>query len=56
MTVIDKENQLGICLLTNKRHSHVINPYKNPNVFAGDQSVISNYGKVIDLIYKAIIS
>lgn len=56
MTVIDKENQLGICLLTNKRHSHVIDPQKNPNVFAGDQSAISNYGKVIDLIYKAIIS
>nr|MDH3155799.1 hypothetical protein [Bacillus licheniformis] len=36
--------QIGIVLLTNKKHSPVINPKENPNQFEGDEFATGKYG------------
>ncbi|MDQ0272092.1 penicillin binding protein PBP4B [Cytobacillus purgationiresistens] len=55
VTIIDKENDLAIALLTNKKHSKVINPSKEPNKFHGDTYGISEYGNVVKAVYEAMI-
>ncbi|NRG46721.1 penicillin binding protein PBP4B [Bacillus sp. CRN 9] len=55
VTIIDKENNLGIVLLTNKKHSKVMNPATEPNRFYGDTYGISEYGNVVQAVYQAMI-
>ncbi|WP_407643453.1 penicillin binding protein PBP4B [Cytobacillus dafuensis] len=55
ITVIDRDNQLAIALLTNKKHSPVINPQIDSNRFQGDTNEISQYGKIIKAVYEAMI-
>ncbi|MBG9547491.1 penicillin binding protein PBP4B [Cytobacillus firmus] len=54
VTVIDRENNLAIALLTNKKHSPVIDPLKDPHKFQGDTYSISQYGSVISAVYEAL--
>lgn len=54
VTIIDPAYQLGIILLTNKKHSPVIDPAKNPNQFEGDLFSTGKYGSVITGIYEAL--
>lgn len=54
VTIIDPAYNLGIALLTNKKHTPVIDPEENPNVFEGDQFATSSYGSVITAIYEAM--
>lgn len=54
VTIIDPAYKLGIALLTNKKHSPVVSPGENPNVFEGDHFPTGSYGSVIKTIYEAI--
>ncbi|AZV49181.1 penicillin binding protein PBP4B [Bacillus halotolerans] len=54
VTIIDPAYNLGIALLTNKKHSPVADPAENPNVFEGDQFSTGSYGSVITAIYEAM--
>ncbi|MDA1478101.1 penicillin binding protein PBP4B [Bacillus changyiensis] len=54
ITLIDPAYQLGIVLLTNKKHSPVIDPEKNPNQFEGDGFATGKYGSVMTAIYEAL--
>ncbi|MGN9863403.1 penicillin binding protein PBP4B [Bacillus swezeyi] len=54
VTIIDPAYQLGIVLLTNKKHSPVIDPSKNPNQFEGDLYSTGKYGSVITSVYEAL--
>ncbi|KAA6448839.1 penicillin binding protein PBP4B [Bacillus atrophaeus] len=54
VTIIDPEYNLCIALLTNKKHSPVVNPNVNPNVFEGDRFPTGSYGSVITAIYEAM--
>ncbi|MFN2746328.1 penicillin binding protein PBP4B [Bacillus sp. z60-18] len=54
VTIIDPAYQLGIVLLTNKKHSPVIDPAKNPNQFEGDLFSTGKYGSVITAVYEAL--
>ncbi|WP_317851446.1 penicillin binding protein PBP4B [Neobacillus bataviensis] len=56
VTIIDFEQNLGIALLTNKKHSSVIDPIKDPNTFAGDAFNTGKYGSVVTGIYEALIA
>ncbi|WP_081412769.1 penicillin binding protein PBP4B [Fictibacillus gelatini] len=55
LTIIDVEYQLGIVLLTNKKHSPVLEPENNPNLFLGDTFETAKYGKIITAIYEALL-
>ncbi|WP_419884098.1 penicillin binding protein PBP4B [Peribacillus sp. B-H-3] len=54
LTIIDREKNLGIVLLTNKKHSPVADPQKDPNKFLGDTFGISQYGNVVTAVYQAL--
>ncbi|MCY8129554.1 serine hydrolase, partial [Bacillus spizizenii] len=54
VTIVDPTFNLGIALLTNKKHSPVADPEENPNVFEGDQFPTGSYGSVITAIYEAM--
>ncbi|MGE8079455.1 penicillin binding protein PBP4B [Peribacillus loiseleuriae] len=54
ITVIDRENHLAIALLTNKKHSAVIDHLVDSNWFYGDMFSISTYGSVISKVYEAL--
>ncbi|MCY8643165.1 penicillin binding protein PBP4B [Bacillus haynesii] len=54
VTIIDPVYQIGIVLLTNKKHSPVINPKENPNQFEGDEFATGKYGSVITAVYEAL--
>ncbi|MDN3020075.1 penicillin binding protein PBP4B [Paenibacillus sp. BSR1-1] len=54
VTILDFEQNLGIALLTNKKHSSVIDPIKDPNTFAGDGFKTGKYGSVVTGIYEAL--
>lgn len=54
VTIIDREKGLGIVLLTNKKHSPLINPSENPNRFEGDVFETGQYGSVVTGVYDAI--
>lgn len=54
LTVLDKENDLVIVLLTNKKNSPVLDNQENPNKFLGDFYLTGNYGLVTSLIYDAL--
>ncbi|WP_442854442.1 penicillin binding protein PBP4B [Bacillus sp. FJAT-29937] len=55
ITVIDRENNLAIALLTNKKHSPVIDPKVDSNKFYGDTFDISQYGSIVTAVYEAMI-
>lgn len=54
VTIIDPEYDLGIVLLTNKKHTPVLDPEQNSNLFAGDEYATGDYGPVIQAIYEAM--
>ncbi|MGG3470439.1 penicillin binding protein PBP4B [Neobacillus pocheonensis] len=54
VTIIDFEKNLAIALLTNKKHSSVVDPIKAPNTFAGDVFNTGKYGSVVTGIYEAL--
>ncbi|MGG3575402.1 penicillin binding protein PBP4B [Bacillus gobiensis] len=54
VTIIDPEFDLGIVLLTNKKHSRIINPLENPNFFEGDEFPTGQYGEVVSAVYEAL--
>ncbi|KKI93156.1 esterase [Bacillus sp. SA1-12] len=54
VTIIDPEFNLGIVLLTNKKHSPLVNPESNPNQFIGDLFQTGSYGSVVTAIYEAL--
>ncbi|WP_334079284.1 penicillin binding protein PBP4B [Microbulbifer sp. M83] len=55
LTVIDPHYNLGIVLLTNKKHSRLPDPEKNSNRFAGDGFTTGKYGGVVEAIYDALL-
>lgn len=55
LTVIDPENNLGIVLLTNKKHSPVIKSGGNTGKFIGDLFSVGRYGSVVTAIYRALL-
>ncbi len=56
VTIIDPEIDLGIVLLTNKKHSPLVNPVANSNQFFGDLFKTGSYGSVVTAIYEALES
>ena len=54
LTVIDPEYNLGIVLLTNKKHSPVITSGSNAGKFIGDYFATGRYGEVVSAIYRAM--
>jgi len=54
LTVIDPEYNLGIVLLTNKKHSPVIRTGSNTGKFIGDFFAVGRYGEVVSAIYAAM--
>lgn len=54
VTCIDPDNDLAIILLTNKKHSPVVNPAKNTSTFVGDSFETGKYGSIMSLIYEAL--
>ncbi|TDL80308.1 penicillin binding protein PBP4B [Peribacillus frigoritolerans] len=56
VTIIDPEQDLGIVLLTNKKHSPLVNPAVNSNQFFGDLFTTGSYGSVVTAIYEALES
>ncbi|MGE6631820.1 penicillin binding protein PBP4B [Bacillus sp. NPDC077027] len=54
MTLIDPKHQLGVVLLTNKKHSPVISPETNPNQFEGDLFPTGTYGSIMTAIYESL--
>ncbi|MFD9628282.1 penicillin binding protein PBP4B [Peribacillus muralis] len=56
VTIIDPEKDLGIVLLTNKKHSPLVNPVANSNQFYGDLFKTGSYGSVVTAIYEALDS
>ena len=56
LTVIDPAINLGIVLLTNKKHSPLIDPKRNANKFSGDQFTTGKYGGIVSAIYSALES
>lgn len=54
VTIIDPEFDLGIVLLTNKKHSRIIDPMENPNRFEGDEFATGQYGEVVSAVYEAL--
>lgn len=52
-TVIDPERQLLVVLLTNKKHSPIIND-GDSYYFSGDRFETGRYGSILTLIYQAL--
>ncbi|PLT28216.1 penicillin binding protein PBP4B [Peribacillus deserti] len=55
VTVIDREKNLGIVLLTNKKHSPLINNKENPNRSEGDLFNTGQYGSVVTAVYESLL-
>jgi CubicO group peptidase (beta-lactamase class C family) len=56
VTIIDPEQNLGIVLLTNKKHSPLVDPAVNSNQFFGDLFTTGRYGSVVTAVYEALES
>ncbi|KUJ83736.1 penicillin binding protein PBP4B [Microbulbifer flavimaris] len=56
LTLIDPTFDLGIVLLTNKKHSPLVEPEKDSNRFAGDLFATGRYGAVATAVYEALLS
>ena len=55
LTIIDPVYDLGIVLLTNKKHSPVITKGNDKGRFIGDYFAVGRYGEVVSAIYRAMI-
>jgi len=53
-TLVDPEYNLGIVLLTNKKHTPVVDAQADSNRFVGDTFPISDYRQVMEHIYMAM--
>lgn len=54
-TVIDPALDLGIILLTNARHSPIVDEPENGYQFLGKTQETGNYGSIISAIYEALL-
>jgi CubicO group peptidase (beta-lactamase class C family) len=54
VTVIDPQFDLVIVLLTNKKHSPVVNPAENPDRFLGDTLPLGSYTPLVQMVYEAL--
>ena len=54
LTLLDPKQNLGIVLLTNKKHSPLVNPVTNSNQSYGDLFSIGSYGSVVTAVYEAM--
>jgi len=54
-TLVDPEYNLGIVLLTNKKHTLVVDAKTDSNRFVGDTFPISNYRQVMEHVYMAML-
>jgi len=54
-TLVDPEYKLGIVLLTNKKHTPVLDAKTDSNRFVGDTFLISNYRQVMEHVYMAFL-
>jgi len=54
-TLVDPEYKLGIVLLTNKKHTPVLDAQTDSNRFVGDTFPISNYRQVMEHVYMALL-
>lgn len=55
LVTIDFKNDMAVILLTNKKHSKVVNPAKDDNTFVGDNFETGKYGSVESLVYEALL-
>jgi len=53
-TLVDPEYDLGIVLLTNKKHTLIVDAKVDSNRFVGDTFPISNYRQVMEQVYLAL--
>jgi len=53
-SLVDPEYNLGIVLLTNKKHTLLVDAKADSNRFVGDTFPISNYRQVIEHVYLAM--
>ncbi|GGD75019.1 hypothetical protein GCM10011357_32500 [Lacimicrobium alkaliphilum] len=56
VTVVDPEYDLAIVLLTNRRHTPVVNLEDDLYGFTGDDFELGRYGSIVSLIYESVIS
>jgi len=54
-TLVDPEYKLGIVLLSNKKHTPVLDAQTDSNRFVGDTFPISNYRQVMEHVYMALL-
>jgi len=54
-TLVDPEYNLGIVLLTNKKHTLVLDAKTDSNRFVGDTFSISDYRQVMEHVYLAML-
>ncbi|WP_269449405.1 penicillin binding protein PBP4B [Bacillus sp. SJS] len=55
VTILDPKYNLGIVLLTNKKHSPLADPASDSNTFQGDQFQTGKYGSVVTAVYEAML-
>ncbi|MGD7008232.1 penicillin binding protein PBP4B [Metabacillus sp. 84] len=55
VTILDPKYDLGIVLLTNKKHSPLVNAAADSNTFEGDQFQTGKYGSVVTAVYEAML-
>nr|WP_168171480.1 penicillin binding protein PBP4B [Lacimicrobium sp. SS2-24] len=56
VTVVDPQYDLAIILLTNRRHTPVVELEEDQYGFSGDEFELSGYGSIISLVYESVIS
>jgi len=54
-TLVDPDYNLGIVLLTNKKHTPVVDAKNDSNRFEGDTFPISDYRQVMERVYMAML-
>jgi len=54
-TLVDPDYNLGIVLLTNKKHTPVVDAKNDGNRFEGDTFPISDYRQVMERVYMAML-
>lgn len=54
VTVIDPEYDLAIVLLTNRRHTPVVDLAGDTYGFSGDKYELARYGSIISLVYETV--
>ncbi len=54
MMMHDPQFELTIIYLTNRKHTEVVNPKKDTNLFLGDQLPAGRYRNVVNEVYRAL--